>query len=231
MNKRNYSKELDTIIARLRQEGRTPTLLLQACCAPCSSACLERLREDFLVTVFYYNPNISEDAEYEKRKAEEKRLIAELNHQVDTQDFAGMLSTGKAHRIEILDCDHDAAAYEAAVKGFEDCPEGGDRCTICFRLRLLRTASEAKAHGFDYFSTTLTISPLKDAERLNRIGEEAAKEYGVAFLPSDFKKKDGYKRSIELSRQFQLYRQNFCGCRFSRGEAFRKRGEGDILVK
>ena len=188
MNKRNYSKELDQITEQLRAEGRTPTLLLQCCCAPCSSACLERLREDFLVTIFYYNPNISEEAEYEKRKMEEKRLIAEYNRQVEEQDFAGMHSTDRAHRIEILDCDYDTESYYEAVRGLESCPEGGDRCTECFRLRLRKTAEMAAEKGFDYCSTTLTISPLKSAEKLNIIGEAAAREFGVPWLPSDFKK-------------------------------------------
>ena len=222
MNKVNYSKELDKIMDALKKEGRTPTLLLQCCCAPCSSACLERLRECFKVTVFYYNPNISERAEYEKRKAEEKRLIAAYNRQVDEQDFTGMHSTAAANRIEILDCDYDGQAYEDAVKGFESCPEGGDRCTRCFALRLGKTAETAKKNGFDYFSTTLTISPLKNADKLNAIGQEMQERYGVAFLPSDFKKKDGYKRSIELSKEFDLYRQNYCGCKYSRGQSFHK---------
>ena len=218
MNKVNYSRELDKIIEANEREGsgRAPSLLLQACCAPCSSHCLEYLREHFRVTVFYYNPNISEAAEYEKRKAEEKRLIAEYNRQVEAQDFAGMHSTPKAHHIEILECPYDGEVYEEAVKGYEDCPEGGDRCGICFALRLGKTAETAAAGGFDYFSTTLTISPLKDAQRLNAIGMEMASRYGVKWLPSDFKKKNGYKRSIELSREFGLYRQDYCGCRFSR---------------
>ncbi|SEA31372.1 hypothetical protein SAMN02745687_02486 [Lachnospiraceae bacterium NK3A20] len=219
MNQRNYNREMDQIIEDLRREGKTPTLLLQACCAPCSSACLERLREDFLVTVLYYNPNITEEAEYEKRKEEEKRLIAEYNREVAAQDFEGMKSTGRAHEIKILDCDHDAEKYLSAVRGLENCPEGGERCGVCFRLRLRKTAELARAYGCDFCSTTLTISPLKSAERLNRIGEEAAAEYGVRWLPSDFKKKDGYKRSIELSHRFGLYRQNYCGCVFSKRDA------------
>ena len=215
--KTNFSRELETIIAANEKAGGdAPTLLLQACCAPCSSHCLEYLREYFRITVFYYNPNISEYEEYEKRKAEEKRLIAAYNHQVETQDFAGMHSTARAHRIEILECPYDGEVYEEAVKGLEDCPEGGERCGVCFALRLAKTAEAAAAGGFDYFSTTLTISPLKDAQRLNAIGMEMSARYGVAWLPSDFKKKDGYKRSIELSHEFGLYRQNYCGCRFSR---------------
>ena len=218
----NYSKELDKIIERNEAAGEVPSVLLQACCAPCSSHCLEYLREHFAVTVFYYNPNISEYAEYERRKAEEIRLIAAYNRQVEEQDFAGMHSTPNAHRIGILDCPYDGERFEEAVEGLEDCPEGGERCGVCFALRLAKTAETAAALGFDFFSTTLTISPMKDAQRLNRIGSQVAQRYGVAWLPSDFKKKDGYLRSIELSREFDLYRQNYCGCRFSREEACRR---------
>lgn len=216
-NRINYSKELDKIVEKDREQGRIPSLLLQVCCAPCSSYCLEYLREDFRVTVLYYNPNISERAEFEKRKAEEKRLIAEYNRQVEEQDFDGMNSTSRAQRIDILECAYDGEVYEQAVRGLEDCPEGGDRCSVCFALRLGKTAELAAAGGYECFTTTLTISPLKDAARLNRIGEEMGEKYGVMWLPSDFKKKNGYKRSIELSHRFDLYRQNYCGCRFSRG--------------
>lgn len=225
----NFSKELDKIVADLERSGRTgenaPTLLLQACCAPCSSYCLEYLREHFRVTVFYYNPNISLEAEYEKRKSEEKRLIAEYNRQVEEQNFDGMHSTPAAHPIDILECAYDGDVYEQAVKGYEDCPEGGDRCTVCFALRLGKTAEEAARRGFDYFSTTLTISPLKNAMKLNIIGEEMSRRYGIPWLPSDFKKKDGYKRSIELSHEFGLYRQNYCGCRFSQRESLQREAE------
>ena len=223
MNKINYSRETEKIISSLQQQGEVPTLLLQACCAPCSSYCLEYLREYFRITVLYYNPNISLLSEYEKRKAEEIRLIEEYNRQVAAQDFEGMHSTSLANRIDILDCPYDNEKYEAAVRGLEDCPEGGDRCSVCFKLRLGQTAMTAAERGFDFFTTTLTISPLKNADKLNRIGEEAAQQYHVRFLPSDFKKKDGYKRSIELSAKFGLYRQNFCGCRYSqKSEAERR---------
>lgn len=219
MNKRNYMKELEAVTEEFKAEGKTPRLLLQVCCAPCSSHCLEYLREHFLVTVFYYNPNISEQAEFEKRKEEELRLIREYNRQVREQDFSGMHSTPSAHLIEVMDCPYDNEKYEEAVRGLEECPEGGNRCGVCFRLRLRETARAAAEGGFDYFTTTLTISPLKNADRLNAIGEEAAAEFGTAFLPSDFKKRDGYKRSIELSSQFGLYRQNYCGCKYSRRSA------------
>lgn len=217
-NQVNYSKEMDKIVEKNREQGRIPSLLLQVCCAPCSSYCLEYLREDFHVTVLYYNPNISERAEFEKRKDEEKRLIEEYNRQVEEQDFDGMNSTDRAQKIDILECAYDGKVYEKAVRGLEGCPEGGDRCTVCFALRLGKTAELAATGGYDCFTTTLTISPLKDAARLNRIGEEMGEKYGVRWLPSDFKKKNGYKRSIELSHRFGLYRQNYCGCRFSRVE-------------
>lgn len=221
-NKINYSRETQKIIEKIKAEKdrkQAPRLLLHSCCAPCSSHCMEYLREYFDLTVFYYNPNITVSLEYEKRLAEEKRLIAAYNRQVDEQDFAGMHSTTAAGKIKILEAPYNPSDWFRAVRGLEDCPEGGDRCTVCFRMRLLKTAEEAARGGFDYFTTTLTISPLKDAQRLNKIGFEAADRYGVKWLPSDFKKKDGYKRSIELSRTFGLYRQNYCGCIYSKAEA------------
>ena len=222
----NYSRELEKIIADNREQGRLPALLLQVCCAPCSSYCLEYLREDFRITVLYYNPNISEQAEYEKRKAEELRLIDAYNRQVEEQNFEGMHSSARAQKIQVMDCPYEREVYEQAVRGLEDCREGGDRCSVCFALRLGKTAQLAAEGGFDCFTTTLPISPLKDAARLNRIGEEMGQKYGVPWLPSDFKKKNGYKRSIELSQQFGLYRQNYCGCRFSR-----RQREEEILEK
>ena len=176
---------------------------------------MEYLREHFAVTVFFYNPNITVTEEYEKRLAEEKRLIEAYNRQVGEQDFAGMHSTFRAKTIGILEAPYDPDNWFGAVAGLEDCPEGGDRCTVCFGMRLQKAAQTAAAGGFDYFTTTLTISPLKDAQRLNAIGQRMAQKYGVAWLPSDFKKKDGYKRSIELSGKFDLYRQDYCGCVFS----------------
>ena len=215
-NKRNYSKELEGKIERFQNEGRVPSLLLHACCAPCSSYCLEYLRQFFDITVFYYNPNIMREEEYRKRVEEEKHLIAEYNRQVESGDFEGMNSDSSARIINVMEGDYIVADYLNAIRGFEDCPEGGDRCTKCFELRLEEAARVASENGFDYFTTTLTISPLKDAERLNRIGEEMGEKYAVAWLPSDFKKKEGYKRSIELSHKFGLYRQDFCGCEFSK---------------
>ncbi|WP_026497703.1 epoxyqueuosine reductase QueH [Butyrivibrio sp. WCD2001] len=214
----NYAKELEKRIQQFQKEGRFPRLLLHACCAPCSSYCLEYLRQYFDITVFFYNPNIMNEPEYRKRVEEEKRLIAEYNKQVENGDFEGMNSDEGARKIEIIEGDYIVSDYLEAVKGLENCPEGGERCTRCFELRLEESARIAKEHSFEFFTTTLTISPLKDAARLNRIGNEMGEKYSVSFLPSDFKKKDGYKRSIELSHKFDLYRQDFCGCEFSRLE-------------
>ena len=199
----NYQKELDKLIEKNRQEGITPSLLLHACCAPCSSYCLEYLAEYFKITVFYYNPNIYPESEYAHRVAEEKRLIASLPVK---------------NKIDFIEGRFDPSEFYDAVKGLETAKEGGERCFTCYELRLRETARLAKERGFDYFTTTLTISPLKNAAKLNEIGEALAEKYGVLHLPSDFKKKEGYKRSIELSRQYSLYRQNYCGCVFSRRE-------------
>ena len=205
MNKRNYSKELDSYIEEFQKKGEYPKLLLHACCAPCSSYCLEFLRNYFDVTVFFYNPNITEDAEYHKRVEEEKRLIREYNAK-------------EGRKIDILEGDYDPKDFYDAVKGYEDCREGGERCRKCFELRLSETARVAKEKGFDFFTTTLTISPLKNADVLNEVGEMEGKAVGIAFLPSDFKKKEGYKRSIELSKEYGLYRQDYCGCSFSKAQ-------------
>lgn len=198
MLKINYQKQLDKIIENLGDEA--PSLLLHSCCAPCSSYCIEYLSQYFNITVLYYNPNIYPEAEYEKRKAEQKRLISEM----DTK-----------YPVKMLDCDFESEKFYSAVKGLENCREGGERCFVCYCLRLEKTADEANRNGFDYFTTTLTISPLKNAQKINEIGEELAEKYGVKFLPSDFKKREGYKRSIELSKVHNLYRQNYCGCVFS----------------
>ena len=215
----NYSRILEKEIEKLDKSGVKPRLLLHSCCAPCSSYVMEYLRERLRITVFYYNPNITSTEEYNYRLSEEKRLIEAYNRQVETQNFEGMNSTPNAEKIEILECPYDPENYLEAVKGYENCPEGGGRCGICFEMRLRKTAQAAKEGGYDCFTTTLTISPLKNAARLNEIGERAGTEYGVSFLPSDFKKKNGFKRSIELSAQFDLYRQNYCGCGFSKRQA------------
>lgn len=198
MEKINYQKQLDNIINSLGDE--VPSLLLHSCCAPCSSHCIEYLSQYFNITVLYYNPNIYPEEEYIKRKNEQKRLIAEMNTK---------------YAVKMLDCDFEGERFFKMAKGLENAREGGERCFKCYRLRLSKTADEAKKHLFDYFTTTLTISPLKNAEKINEIGFELAKEYGVNWLPSDFKKKEGYKRSIELSKEYNLYRQNYCGCIFS----------------
>lgn len=194
MNKVNFDREMTAIMQSFG--GERKKLLLHACCAPCSSACLERLKDNFDVTLFFYNPNI-EDEEYKKRKAELIRLAKE---------------TGWA---EICECSHDTEEFYSAVQGLEGCPEGGARCAVCFRLRLERTAECARELGADYFATTLTISPLKDAALINATGYAAGEKYGVKWLPSDFKKHDGYLRSLQLSKEYNLYRQNYCGCIFS----------------
>lgn len=201
MNKINYQKRLDEIISSNCKNGVVPKLLLHACCAPCSSYCLEYLSQYFEISVLYYNPNISIKEEYEYRLSEEKRLISSMDFKND---------------VRIIDCDYNTKDFFNAVKGLENEPEGGRRCEECFKLRLEATAAEAKRLGIEYFGTTLTISPLKNAELINEIGEQLAEKYGVKWLYSDFKKKEGYKRSIILSKKYDLYRQNYCGCIFSK---------------
>ena len=200
MNKINYQNILDKTIESL--DG-PKTLLLHSCCAPCSSYVLEYLSQYFEITVLYYNPNITYEEEYEYRKAEQKRLIGEMKPK---------------YPIKFMDCDYDPANFFAAVKGYEKEPEGGARCKICFDMRLRKTAELAACEKFDYFTTTLTISPLKNAELLNEIGDSLSAEYGVKYLNSDFKKRNGYKRSIELSKEYDLYRQDYCGCVYSKVE-------------
>lgn len=204
--KRQYQKELDQILENL-PENPPPRLLLHACCAPCSSYVLPYLAEYFSITILFYNPNITEQAEYEKRKAELLRLIGELDVK---------------NPISVLEAPWDPDRFFALSRGLEDCPEGGERCFACYRLRLEKTAQLARENGFDWFTTTLSISPLKNAVKINEIGEELAAQYGVRHLPSDFKKKGGYQQSIVLSKQHHLYRQNYCGCIFSQREAAQK---------
>jgi hypothetical protein len=206
---RNYQRELEKIIEQPDTPGKT--LFLHSCCAPCSSYCLEYLRQIFRITVFYYNPNISADEEYRRRVAEQKRLIAIYNKLAGTNQGTGF-------PIDIVEGDYEPERFYEMAKGLEDCPEGGERCFACYELRLRKTAQLALAGRYDYFTTTLTISPLKNAVKLNEIGEALATEYGVAWLPSDFKKKNGYKRSIELSKEYDLYRQDYCGCVYSKRE-------------
>ena len=204
MNQRNYQRELEQVLGKLAKEGKTPRLLLHSCCAPCSSYVLEYLSEYFSITVCYYNPNIFPQEEYEKRVAEQEAFIERLPVK---------------NRISFLEGPYEPERFFEAAKGMEEVPEGGVRCFRCYRLRLEETAQMARACGFDYFTTTLSISPLKNADKLNEIGEQLAKDYGVPYLNSDFKKKNGYKRSIELSAEYGLYRQNYCGCVYSRKES------------
>jgi predicted adenine nucleotide alpha hydrolase (AANH) superfamily ATPase len=201
MNQINYQKELDKTIARLQAENRTPTLLLHACCAPCSSYVLEYLSRYFQITVLYYNPNISPRAEYDTRAEELKRLIDEMEF---------------IHPVKLLVGEYEPEKFYSMAKGMEELPEGGERCFRCYEQRLRYTAGLAKEQGFDYFTTTLSISPLKNAAKLNEIGAKLAGEFGVEYLLSDFKKKNGYKRSVELSGEHGLYRQDYCGCVFSK---------------
>ncbi len=201
MNRKNYQKELEKIIEKITDESRVPRLLLHSCCAPCSSYVLEYLSRYFDITVFYYNPNISPASEYEKRTKELRRLIRELP---------------AVHSVRLEVGAYEPERFYEMARGLEDAPEGGERCFLCYRLRLEEAAKMAREGGYDYFTTTLSISPLKNAQKLNEIGEELGRLYEVSHLPSDFKKKNGYKRSVELSAQYRLYRQNYCGCIYSR---------------
>lgn len=207
MNPRNYQKELEQLCERFTEKK---SLLLHCCCAPCSSYVLEYLHSFFDITVYFYNPNITNESEYQKRKQELKRYLQEV-------DFG--------NEITILDADYEPEKFIQISKGYEKEPERGKRCEKCFLLRLSQTAEQAKKGGYDFFCTTLSISPHKDATLLMEIGEQLAEKYGVSYLPSDFKKKNGYKRSIELSSEYQLYRQDFCGCVYSKMERMNKRIE------
>lgn len=231
VNQRNYQKELEKILVKLpeygtEKDGQPPRLLLHSCCAPCSSYCLEYLCRYFSITVFFYNPNISFSDEYQKRVEEQKRLIQSYNRE------------NKGYPISMIEGDYEPGLFFEMAKGYENCPEGGERCFRCFDLRLRCTAMLAAGEGqlsgeegtatgkYDYFGTTLTISPLKNAVKLNEIGESLGEEYGVAWLPSDFKKKNGYKRSVELSSEYDLYRQDYCGCAYSKAERMKEEVEG-----
>ena len=200
-NKRNLQKELEKIIERAAASVEIPKLLLHACCAPYSSYCMEYLSEYFAITIYFYNPNIDNKEEYIKRVEEEKRLIAEMNFK---------------NPVSFLEGEYEPENFHKLVRGHERDSEGGERCFMCYEMRLRKCADEAKNGGYDYFATTLTISPVKDAGKLCEIGEEVGREIGISYLPSDFKKKNGYKRSVELSQQYGLYRQDYCGCSFSK---------------
>ncbi|MCQ2054041.1 MAG: epoxyqueuosine reductase QueH [Fibrobacter sp.] len=202
--KHNYQVDLERIIKRLEKTGEVPHLLLHACCAPCSSYCIEYLSQFFKITVFYYNPNIAPAEEYRHRVEEIKRFVAEFKTK---------------HPVTLIEGEYDPKKFYEIARGLENEPEGGKRCRKCFELRLSESVRLAKELNADYVTTTLTISPMKNAQVLNDVVQEQCDIYGVKRLPSDFKKKGGFKRSTELSEQYKLYRQNFCGCVYSMREA------------
>lgn len=209
----NYQKKMDEILAMVQsgneQGGNPKTLLLHSCCAPCSSYVLEYLTNYFQITIVYYNPNISEAEEYRKRVEELKRLLGELPVK---------------YPVTFIEGDYNPDEYDRAVRGFEHLGERSRRCYECYKLRMNYAAKLAKEKGFDYYTTTLSISPHKNAAWLNEIGQQLSDQYNVAYLYADFKKRNGYKRSIELSAQYHLYRQNFCGCVYSKEEAAGRKG-------
>lgn len=204
MQKINYQKILDELIGKLQKENKIPKLLLHSCCAPCSSYVLEYLSKYFRITVLYYNPNISIEEEYLHRIEEQKRLISEMK---------------TINKVDFVQGEYNPNDFFAIAKGLEDAKEGGERCFKCYELRLKETVKIALDNGYDYFTTTLSISPHKNAQKINEIGEKLSEEYGVKYLYSDFKKREGYKRSIELSKEYNLYRQNYCGCIYSKLES------------
>ena len=206
----NYQKELEKILAQIQTEGKVPKLLLHSCCAPCSSYVLEYLSQYFEITVFYYNPNIYPEQEYKKRVVEQKEFIQKNPWK---------------YPVSFVEGTYDTKRFYEMARGLEDLREGGERCFRCYELRLRESARLAKEQGFDYFTTTLSISPMKNAQKLNEIGGKLAKDYGVNYLFSDFKKKNGYKRSIELSAENELYRQDYCGCVFSIRESKEKQNQ------
>ena len=210
MSKIRYDLLMQEEIERCKSRGVRPRLLLHVCCAPCSTACLEQLTEAFQVTCFYYNPNIEPEAEFEHRLSELVRLTDEMPLQ-------GV--------PEVIRGEYEHERFLELARGLEDVPEGGERCTRCYRLRLEKTAQAARDGGYDYFTTTLSVSPYKNAEKLNTIGATLAEAYGVPYLFSDFKKHDGYLRSIRLSAEYGLYRQDYCGCVYSKAQAARRKQE------
>ena len=193
----NYDNEMEKVIKELKF---VPKLLLHSCCAPCSSAVITKLKDYFDITVIYYNPNIEPYEEYIKRKEEQKRLITLLDSK---------------NKIDFIDCDYDNNKYHELVRGHEEDPERGSRCYICYSQRMEYTAKKAKENNYDFFGTTLSVSPYKISRWINEIGYDLSEKYNVSYLPSDFKKRDGYKKSIELSKKYNLYRQNYCGCIYS----------------
>ena len=208
MPKINYQIEMERELCAIHERGQRPLLALHSCCAPCSSAVLERLNAHFRIALYYYNPNISPESEFRHRVEEQKRLVRQMPLAEDLTVTEGL---------------YEPERFYALVRGHEGDPEGGERCGVCFEMRLRSTAEFARSIGADYFTTTLSISPLKDAQRLNAIGRALSEEFGVKYLYSDFKKKDGYRRSCALSEEYGLYRQDFCGCAFSRMERDRRK--------
>ena len=199
--KQNYQLILDKTLEEITEKGLKPSLLLHTCCAPCSSYVLEYLTKYFNITIYYYNPNINTTEEFQKRANEQIRLINEMN---------------LSNSVKYIIADYDNSEFEKTINGLENEVEGGKRCFKCYRLRLEQTCKYAKENNFDYFTTSLSISPYKNSFKLNEIGEELEKEYNINYLRADFKKKDGYKRSIELSKIYNLYRQDYCGCIYSK---------------
>ena len=199
--KPNYQIILDKILDEIKEEEKTPNLLLHSCCAPCSSYVLEYLSNYFNITIYYYNPNINSKEEFEKRALEQIKLINQMEFQ---------------NPVKYIVAEYNNEEFEKAIVGLKNEPEGGSRCFKCYHLRLERACDYAKKHGFDYFTTTLSISPYKNSSKLNEIGESLEKKYDIRYLYADFKKKDGYKRSIELSKIYNLYRQDYCGCIYSK---------------
>lgn len=211
---------MEKILQQNNERGKR--LFLHSCCAPCSSYVLTYLRNFFEITVFYYNPNITEDMEYKKRVEEQKRFILRLNQEAEED---GSFEKGSVFPISFQEGDYRPESFFRLVKGHEADREGGERCYLCYEMRLREAAAYGKRQGFDYFTTTLSISPMKNAGWLNEIGERMGAEYGISYLPSDFKKKDGYKKSILLSGEYDLYRQDYCGCVFSKRDRQRNKGK------
>lgn len=211
--KEKYHKLCLETISKL---DSTKKILLHSCCAPCSSHVIEFLKDYFDITIIYYNPNISPIEEYEKRKKEQIKLINSLKSN---------------NKIDYIDCDYDNDIYEKEIKGYESCPERGARCNVCFKLRLEKTAATAKQNNYDYFSTTLTVSPYKNAELINNIGQELSDKYNIKWLHCDFKKENGYKNSIKLSKKYNLYRQDYCGCIYSKKEKENKKTTNEMNEK
>ena len=203
----NYQLEMEKEINKIKNNKIIPTLLLHSCCAPCSSCVIERLSSFFKITILYYNPNIYPEIEYEKRKEEEKKFIRLFP---------------SVNKVDFIDCNYDKDDFYNAIKGYEKCKEGEYRCYICYNLRMEKTCQIAKKMKFDYFTTTLSISPCKNSKWVNEIGYNLEKKYNIKYLPADFKKKDGYKRSIILSKEYNLYRQDYCGCKYSKKNKYQE---------